>query len=78
MVGRFQKRSCFRQYPQGQVLRALGARSGVYAELGRIEAAAAELTDTEAMIEIAEKLFGPYRWGRYDMLVLPPSFPASP
>ena len=55
--------------------RALGARSGVYAEPGRIEAAAAELTDTESMIEIAEKLFGPYRWGRYDMLVLPPSFP---
>ena len=55
--------------------RSLGARSGVYAEPGRIEAAAAELTDTESMIEIAEKLFGPYRWGRYDMLVLPPSFP---
>jgi len=55
--------------------RSLGARSGVYAEPGRIEAAAAELSDTESMIEIAEKLFGPYRWGRYDMLVLPPSFP---
>ena len=55
--------------------RALGARSGVYAEPGRIAAAAAELTDTESMIDIAEKLFGPYRWGRYDMLVLPPSFP---
>ena len=55
--------------------RPLGARSGVYAEPGRIEAAAAELSDTESMIEIAEKLFGPYRWGRYDMLVLPPSFP---
>ena len=55
--------------------RALGARSGVYAEPGRIDAAAAELSDTESMIEIAEKLFGPYRWGRYDMLVLPPSFP---
>ncbi len=55
--------------------RSLGARSGVYAEPGRIAAAAAELVDTEAMIEIAEKLYGPYRWGRYDMLVLPPSFP---
>ena len=27
------------------------------------------------MIAAAEKLYGPYRWGRYDMLVLPPSFP---
>ena len=55
--------------------RALGKRTGVYAEPGRIEAAAAELNDTESMVEIAEKLYGPYRWGRYDMLVLPPSFP---
>jgi leukotriene-A4 hydrolase len=55
--------------------RSLGARSGVYAEPGRIEAAARELSDTEAMIDITEKLYGAYRWGRYDMLVLPPSFP---
>ena len=27
------------------------------------------------MVEAAEKLYGPYRWGRYDVLVLPPSFP---
>jgi leukotriene-A4 hydrolase len=55
--------------------RALGARSGVYAEPLRIAAAEKELSDTESMIEIAEKLYGPYAWGRYDMLVLPPSFP---
>lgn len=55
--------------------KSLGKRSGVYAEPGRIEAAAAELSDTESMIEIAEQLYGPYRWERYDMLVLPPSFP---
>ena len=55
--------------------RALGPRSGVYAEAGRIDAAFAELSDTEAMIDSAESLFGAYRWGRYDMLVLPPSFP---
>ncbi len=55
--------------------RSLGERSGVYAEPGRIEAAAKELIDTENMIKIAENLFGPYRWDRYDMLVLPPSFP---
>jgi leukotriene-A4 hydrolase len=54
---------------------ALGARSGVYAEPKRIKAAAYEFADTEKMISAAESLYGPYRWGRYDMLVLPPSFP---
>jgi len=55
--------------------RSLGARSGVYAEPQRIKAAAYEFGDTERMIGAAEALYGPYRWGRYDMLVLPPSFP---
>jgi aminopeptidase N len=56
-------------------VRNLGPRSAVYAEPGRIEAAAYELADTEKMITAAESLYGPYRWGRYDMIVLPPSFP---
>jgi len=55
--------------------RTLGPRSAVYAEPARIEAAAYELADTEKMISAAEALYGPYRWERYDMLVLPPSFP---
>jgi len=55
--------------------RTLGGRTGVYAEPLRIKAAEYELADTEKMVEAAEKLYGPYRWGRYDMLVLPPSFP---
>ncbi|WGG50168.1 M1 family metallopeptidase [Rugamonas sp. DEMB1] len=56
-------------------LRKLGPRSAVYAEPARIEAAAWELADTEKMIAAAESLYGPYRWERYDMIVLPPSFP---
>lgn len=56
-------------------VRSLGARTGVYAEPRRIKAAAWEFADTEKMVEAAEHLYGPYRWGRYDMLVLPPSFP---
>jgi leukotriene-A4 hydrolase len=56
-------------------LRNLGPRTAVYAEPGRIDAAAYELADTEKMVNAAEALYGPYRWGRYDMLVLPPSFP---
>lgn len=53
----------------------LGDRSGVYAEPELLDAAAHEFADTERMIEIAESLYGPYRWGRYDLLVLPASFP---
>jgi aminopeptidase N len=55
--------------------RPLGPRTGVYAEPATIEKAAYEFADTEKMLIEAEKLFGPYRWGRYDLLVLPPSFP---
>jgi len=53
----------------------LGKRTGVYAEPSMIEKSAFELSDTEKMVEATEKLFGAYRWGRYDILVLPPSFP---
>jgi leukotriene-A4 hydrolase len=53
----------------------LGQRSGVWAEPATVDAAANELADTEKMITAAEKLYGPYQWGRYDMLVLPPAFP---
>lgn len=55
--------------------RSLGPRSGVFAEPSVIDAAAYEFAETEKMIEAAEALYGPYRWGRYDVLVLPPSFP---
>ena len=55
--------------------RPLGERSGVYAEPSMIDAAAYEFADTEAMIGAVEAMYGPYRWGRYDLLVLPPSFP---
>ena len=55
--------------------KALGPRTGVWAEPATLPAAAAELSDTEKMVAAAEKLYGPYRWGRYDMLVLPPSYP---
>ncbi len=55
--------------------RSLGSRSGVYAEPELLEAAAWELADTERMIAAAEELYGPYRWERYDLIVLPPSFP---
>ena len=55
--------------------KSLGPRTGVYAEPSMIDLAARELSDTEKMIVATERLYGPYRWGRYDILVLPPSFP---
>jgi leukotriene-A4 hydrolase len=54
-----------------------GPRTGVYAEKPVVKAAAKEFADTESMIATSEKLFGPYRWTRYDILVLPPSFPVG-
>lgn len=50
-------------------------RTGVWTEPSRLAAARWELEPTAAMVDAAEKLYGPYRWGRYDLLVLPPSFP---
>jgi aminopeptidase N len=54
---------------------AIGKRTGVWAEPSVVDKAAYEFADTEKMVEAAEARFGPYRWGRYDILVLPPSFP---
>ena len=55
--------------------RPLGPRTGVWAEPSVLAKAAHEFADTEAMVKATEARFGPYRWGRYDLLVLPPSFP---
>ena len=55
--------------------RPIGPRTGVYAEPSVVERAASEFAEVDQMVAAAEKLYGPYRWGRYDILVLPPSFP---
>lgn len=55
--------------------RPLGKRAGVYDEPGAVDRDAKELEDVEKMIAATEKLYGPYRWGRYDVLILPPGFP---
>ena len=55
--------------------KATGKRTGVYAERSVVDTAAWELADMEKMVEAAEALYGPYRWGRYDVIILPPSFP---
>jgi aminopeptidase N len=55
--------------------RPLGTNSGVYALPSVVERAAWELEDTPKMIAAAEALYGPYKWGRYDILILPASYP---
>lgn len=50
-------------------------RTGVYAEHTVINKAKWEFGELGKMVNTAEKLFGPYQWGRYDVIVLPPSFP---
>lgn len=55
--------------------KAIGERTGVYAEPALIDAATYELGEMQSMLEKAEKLYGDYRWERYDVVFLPPSFP---
>lgn len=57
------------------VFEPIGTHTGVYAEPALIEEAAYEFAELDEMLEAAENLYGPYRWERYDLLVLPPSFP---
>lgn len=57
------------------VFKEISGRAGVWAEPAMVDRAVAEFADTEKMIEVTEQLYGPYRWERYDLLILPPSFP---
>ncbi len=54
---------------------SIGERTGIYAEEGILEDAVYEFADMEKMLIAAEELYGPYAWERYDLIVLPPSFP---
>jgi aminopeptidase N len=53
----------------------MSPRTGVWSEPAVVARAAKEFDDTEKMMQAVENLYGPYLWGRYDLLVLPPSFP---
>jgi len=55
--------------------REVSDRCAVYGEANIVEAAALELADMDRMLQACEQAFGPYRWGRYDVLILPPAFP---
>ena len=57
------------------VFEPMSGRTGVWAEPAVVKRAAREFEDTESMMQAVESLYGSYRWGRHDLLVLPPSFP---
>src|SRR3984957_14075697 len=57
--------------------KATGPRTGVYAEKPLVADAAKEFADTENLLKAAERLFGPYRFERCDLVVLPPPFPLA-
>lgn len=57
------------------VFEPIGTQTGIYAEPATIDAAAYEFAEMGKMLDAAEKIYGKYRWDRYDLLVLPPSFP---
>lgn len=54
---------------------AIDERTGVYTEPSMIEACREELSEMDQMVDAAEQLYGEYAWERYDVIVLPPSFP---
>ncbi|MBY0419843.1 MAG: aminopeptidase, partial [Pararheinheimera sp.] len=55
--------------------KAMSERTGVYAEKVWLDKAVAEFSDTEQMMQVASAMYGEYPWGRYDLLILPASFP---
>uniref|UniRef100_A0AAZ3PKI7 Leukotriene A-4 hydrolase n=1 Tax=Oncorhynchus tshawytscha TaxID=74940 RepID=A0AAZ3PKI7_ONCTS len=59
--------------------REIGPRSRVWSEkeyVGDLSMSHSfYISRTETMLKTAEDLAGPYVWGQYDILVLPPSFP---
>ncbi len=57
------------------VSRDITDRCRVWSEVELVDAAAAEFAQVGQMMDVAEGLFGPYDWERFDLLILPPSFP---
>jgi aminopeptidase N len=68
--------SCFIALAVGDLrFKETGPRTGVYAEKPLLDQAAKDFADTDTMLKAAERWFGPYRFDRYDIVVMPSSFP---
>ena len=57
--------------------KATGPKTGLYVEKSAKAAAAKAFGDTEAMLRAGEKLLGTYPWERFDIALMPMSFPVS-
>lgn len=57
------------------ISKEIGPRTRVWTEKELLDEAAYEFAETETMLKTAEEICGPYVWGIYDLLILPPSFP---
>jgi aminopeptidase N len=53
----------------------IDSRSGVYGESAWLDEAVREFADVSKLVDAANQLYGQFAWGRYDLLVLPSSFP---
>ena len=76
----FEQKTCMPTYLVAIVVgelesRKVGPRSAVWSEPSMVDAGAHEFADTEKFLAIGEELLGDYVWGKYDVLLLPPSFP---
>lgn len=60
------------------VSKEVSPRTRIYSEPGPVlEAAEREFLNTGEIIKQGGMLFGEYEWERFDLLVLPPSFPSG-
>ena len=55
--------------------RSLGSRVGVITEPAMMDKVATELADMGDLLDAVEAYAGPYIWGNYTIIILPPSFP---
>jgi len=55
--------------------KSVSERTGVYAEPSVTADAAYEFANMDSMLTASKALYGKYKWDRYDIIILPPSFP---
>lgn len=79
-VSHFEQKICIPSYLLAIVVgdlveKSIGPISSVWAEKEQLDESAEEFSQTADFLAKAEQVCGPYVWGRYDLLLMPPSFP---